>query len=129
MNRSIIRGAVAFGIFVVAGVSARAQAEDAGELFKKSIRPLFASKCFDCHSSQAKELQGNLQLETVEQVLKGGATGPAVVAGDVENSFLLRAIRYQEDDYQMPPRGRLSDEEIALVEKWVKSLAAGPEGR
>jgi hypothetical protein len=58
----------------------------------------------------------------MDQVLKGGATGPAVVAGDVENSFLLRAIRYQEDDFQMPPSGRLPDEDIALVEAWVKAL-------
>ena len=74
------------------------------------------------NSSKADELKGNLKLETLEQVLKGGASGPAIIPGDVENSFLLRAIRYQEDDYQMPPRGRLPDEEVAKIEKWVAAL-------
>ena len=98
------------------------RADEAGMLFEKSVRPLFERKCFECHSSKADELKGKLKLETIEQVLKGGATGPAVIAGDVENSFLLRAMRYQDDDFQMPPSGRLPDEDIALVEKWVKAL-------
>jgi mono/diheme cytochrome c family protein len=99
-------------------------ADEGAMLFEKSVRPLFERKCFECHSSKADELKGNLKLETAELVLKGGATGPAIIPGDVENSFLLRAIRYQEDDFQMPPSGRLPDEDIALVEKWVKALKA-----
>jgi mono/diheme cytochrome c family protein len=108
---------------------ASAAADDAGELFKKSVRPLFERKCFECHSSKADELKGNLKLETLDDILKGGATGPAVIAGDVENSFLLRAIRYQEDDFQMPPSGRLPDDDIKLVEKWVKALQAEDKQR
>jgi mono/diheme cytochrome c family protein len=97
--------------------------EGAAEQFKKSVRPLFERKCFECHSAKADELKGKLKLETLDDILKGGETGPAVVPGDTQNSFLLRAIRYQEDDYQMPPAGRLDDKEIALVEQWIKALA------
>jgi mono/diheme cytochrome c family protein len=107
---------------VVALNSSAVLADEAQMLFEKEVRPLLASKCFECHSSKADELKGNLKLETVADILKGGDTGPAIIPGDVENSFLLRAIRYQEDDYQMPPRGRLPDEEIAKVEKWVAAL-------
>src|SRR5688572_19502326 len=112
MRLLMICGAVCSALSVVlyGGVL---QADDAEELFKKSIRPLFERKCFECHSSKADELKGNLKLESLDDILKGGATGPAVIAGDTENSFLLRAIRYQEDDYQMPPSGRLSDKDIA----------------
>jgi mono/diheme cytochrome c family protein len=104
-------------------------ADDAAELFKKSVRPLFERKCFECHSAKADELKGNLKLETLDEILKGGATGPAVIPGDIENSFLLRAIRYQEDDYQMPPAGRMDDKDIALVEKWVRSLKSEDKRR
>jgi mono/diheme cytochrome c family protein len=100
-----------------------ALAQDAKTQFEKTIRPLFERKCFQCHSSKADELKGNLKLETVEQILKGGDSGPAVVAGDKE-SFLLRAIRYEVEDYQMPPSGRLEDKDIALIEKWVKALGS-----
>lgn len=98
------------------------QADDSAKLFKDSVRPLFERKCFDCHSAKAEELKGNLRLETLESILKGGDQGPAIVAGDAENSFLVRALKYQVEDFQMPPSGRLPDEEIALVEKWIKSL-------
>ena len=97
-------------------------AADAETLFEQKVKPLFAHNCFECHSSQAKELKGNLKVETLDGMLKGGANGPAIIPGDLESSFLLRAIRYQEADYQMPPKGRLADEEIALVEEWVKRL-------
>jgi hypothetical protein len=110
-------------ILITMAIVGPAAADDADSLFKNSVRPLLARKCFECHSAKADELKGNLKLETVEDILKGGATGPAVIAGDIENSFLLRAIRYQEDDFQMPPSGRLPDKDIALVEKWVKALA------
>jgi hypothetical protein len=120
MQRMILKNALALALSSL--LAGWVSADDAAMLFEKSVRPLFQRKCFECHSSKADELKGNLKLETMEQVLKGGATGPAVIAGDIENSFLLRAMRYQEDDFQMPPSGRLPDEDIALVEKWVKAL-------
>lgn len=101
-----------------------ASGDEADQLFKRKVRPLFASKCFDCHSAKAEEMKSGLKLDTLDDILKGGANGPAVVAGDIEGSFLLKAIRYEVDDYQMPPAGRLSDEEIKLVEDWVKKLKA-----
>jgi mono/diheme cytochrome c family protein len=104
------------------GAAASAFADDADKLFTDSVRPLFERKCFQCHSSKADELKGNLKLDSLETILKGGDQGPAVKPGDVENSFLLRAIRFQEDDFQMPPSGRLSDSDVALIEKWVKAL-------
>ena len=98
--------------------------DDSAKLFKDSVRPLFERKCFDCHSSKADELKGNLKLETLESILKGGDQGPAIVAGDPESSFLIRAIRYEVEDFQMPPAGRLADDDIALVAKWIKSLGS-----
>jgi mono/diheme cytochrome c family protein len=111
-----------FVFFLPVSVTAVSAAEDSDKLFTDSVRPLFERKCFQCHSSKADELKGNLKLDSLETVLKGGDQGPAIMAGDVENSFLLRAIRYQVEDFQMPPSGRLSDEDIKLVENWVKSL-------
>jgi mono/diheme cytochrome c family protein len=110
--------AIALGVVLVS----TSHADDADKLFKDSVRPLFERKCFQCHSSKADELKGNLKLESLESILKGGDQGPAIVAGDVENSFLLRAIRFQVEDFQMPPSGRLPDADVALIEKWVKAL-------
>ena len=97
-------------------------AAEADAIFEKSVRPLLESKCYDCHSARSDEVKGNLRLDSLEAIFKGGDNGPAIVAGDVENSFLLRALRYQEADYQMPPSGRLPDSDISAVETWVKLL-------
>lgn len=102
--------------------SASAQGTDSLAVFEAKVKPLLVHHCYECHSEKASELKGNLKLDSLEGIMKGGANGPGVVAGDLENSFLLRAIRYQETDYQMPPAGRLSDEEIVVFEAWVKGL-------
>ncbi|MEX2027452.1 MAG: c-type cytochrome domain-containing protein [Pirellulaceae bacterium] len=101
---------------------AAASGEDVKEQFAKYVQPLFARKCFECHSSKADELKANLKLESVDDILKGGDSGPAIKAGDVAESLLLKAIRYQIEDVQMPPSGKLDDEDIQLVEAWVKAL-------
>jgi mono/diheme cytochrome c family protein len=110
--------------FCILGIVAPASAlaDDAEALYRTKVRPVFEAKCYECHSAKADEIKGNLKLDSVEDILKGGDNGPAVRAGDVENSFLLRAIRYQEDDYQMPPAGRLEDNQIRAIEAWVKAL-------
>ena len=61
------------------------------QTYDKQIKPLFAAKCFDCHSTKADELKGGLKLDTLDDVLRGGASGKTVLPGDVENSFLLSA--------------------------------------
>ena len=47
----------------------------------------------------------------------------AIVPGDPDASFLLKALRYEEADYQMPPAGKLGDEDIQLVERWIRELS------
>ena len=94
--------------------------KDGVELFRKKILPVFEQHCFECHSAKAEELKGGLRLDTREGLAKGGDTGPAVKPGDVEDSLLLRAMRYKEDDLKMPPKGRLPDKVLEDFERWVK---------
>ncbi len=48
-----------------------------------------------------------------------------IVAGDPQKSRLIQAVRYDED-MQMPPDGKLTDVEIAVLTEWVSrsTLAA-----
>lgn len=114
--------AITFFAILALGV-APLRAEEASQLFARKIRPLLETKCFDCHSSRAEDVKSGLKLDTLDDILKGGAMGPAIVPGDAEASFLLKALRYEEADYQMPPAGKLSDEDIQLVEKWIRELS------
>jgi hypothetical protein len=96
------------------------------EFFEKKIRPLLVEKCYRCHSSQAEKLKGGLYLDSQPGMLKGGNSGPAIVPGDPEKSRLIKAIRYTDSDLKMPPTKKLSADEIAALEAWVKRGAPDP---
>jgi hypothetical protein len=97
------------------------------EFFEKKIRPVLAESCSACHSAQSKKPQGGLMLDSIEAILKGGASGqPAVVPGDPEKSLLIKAIRYTDSKLQMPIGGKLPDQVIKDFEDWVKMGAPAP---
>lgn len=98
------------------------------EFFEQKVRPLLVRHCYNCHSREAKKLRGDLRLDTRESTLRGGATGPAVVPGDVEKSLLIQAIRHTGDVPQMPPKDKLSATQIADLEAWVRMGAPDPRG-
>src|SRR4051794_4410877 len=91
------------------------------EAFEKEVRPLLVARCYKCHAAEAKRVRGNLRLDTRAGLLKGGDLGPAVVPGDPDRSPLIRAVRHDDPDLQMPPDGRLTPGEIGTLEKWVRA--------
>ena len=96
------------------------------EFFEKKIRPLLAERCYECHSTEAKKVKGGLRLDTREDLLKGGDTGPALVPGDPDKSRLIEAVRYLNQDLQMPPKSPLKPEQVRDLEKWVQMGAPDP---
>ncbi len=101
------------------GAQASADPEGA-EFFETKIQPIFQEHCYKCHS-HGEKIKGGLVVDSHDGLLTGGDTGPAVVAGDPEKSLLIEAIRYENQDLQMPPKGKkLTDSQIALVTEWVK---------
>ena len=104
-----------------------ADESDAGYVFfEKKIRPLFVKHCYDCHSEEAGERQGGLLLDRRIGWIKGGDTEEAILPGEPNESLLIKAIEYDDDNLQMPPDGRLTDEEIGLLRRWVTLGAPGP---
>jgi hypothetical protein len=97
------------------------------EFFENKIRPVLVKNCYKCHSAESTKVKGELLLDTREGLLKGGKTGPAIVPGDLEKSLLIKAVRYKDEDLQMPPKGeKLSETQIADLEAWVKMGAPDP---
>ena len=94
------------------------------EFFETRIRPLLVEHCFECHSESSKKIQGGLRLDSRSLSIKGGDTGPAVIAGNADESLLIQAIRWQ--DYEMPPKGKLRDEQIKVFEEWISRGAPWP---
>lgn len=96
------------------------------DFFEKKIRPIFIRNCYECHSEESKKLKGSLLLDRRDGWMKGGDSGPVIFPGDPNNSILIKAIRYESSDLQMPPDRKLSKEEIADIEQWVTNGANDP---
>jgi hypothetical protein len=94
------------------------------EHFEKRIRPLFEEVCMECHGSEKQK--GGLRLDFREAWQIGGDSGPALVPGDLDSSRLIHAIRYGDADFQMPPKNKLSTDQIADLEQWVAMGAPDP---
>ncbi len=97
--------------------------------FESRIRPVLIEHCYDCHSRDSDEPGGGLRLDTRQATLKGGNSGPAIVAGRPESSLLLLAMRHAEPKLAMPPADageKLSATVIADFERWIRSGAFDP---
>lgn len=96
------------------------------KFFETRVRPVLAAECYGCHSSGGKT-KGGLALNSLQGFLNGGSSGPAMVLGDVDASAFIEAIRYDDPGFAMPPKTKLSSEQVADLEAWVKMGAPWPE--
>ncbi len=88
------------------------------EHFEAHVRPLLAEHCIECHSGDKPK--GDLRLDTVEGLRAGAAGEPIFVAGDLENSLIVEAVRYEDPFTAMPPDGELADDEVRAIERWIE---------
>ena len=86
--------------------------------WKKEVKPLLEQNCWKCHG--ADKVRAGLVLTTREGILKGGEVGPAVNLEDPSSSLLLQMVSYKDDHYQMPPIGKLPQEKIDVLAKWIE---------
>ncbi len=91
----------------------------------EKVLPLLEARCFECHKASA-EPKGSLVLSSRKAMLIGGDSGPVLVPGKPEQSILMEAVRYES--FEMPPRSRMPDAEVAILEKWIAEGAHWPEG-
>ena len=105
---------------------ASAAAEDPLEFFEKRIRPIFAEQCYECHSAESGKSKGGLVLDSREDILRGGDSGAAIIEKDPERSKLIEAVRWTNQDFQMPPKRALSAAQIGDLETWVRIGAPHP---
>ena len=95
------------------------------EFFEKEVRPIFVEHCQECHSPAKRS--GGLTIASRDLLLKGGDTGPSILPGNPDESELILAVRYDPSGYQMPPDGKLPDELIATLTRWVEMGAPWPD--
>ena len=105
-------------------------ATDAERLFTLKVGPLLEEKCDGCHGGDPNKIKGEFLTLTREDLLKGGETkSDVLVPGDAKKSFILTSLRWEDEDYEMPPKenDRLTKEQIQYLEDWIKAGAPWPK--
>ncbi len=95
------------------------------KFFENKIRPILAESCYGCHAE--KKQKGGLRVDNLAYLNHGGDTGPALVAHKPEESLLIKAVSYTDSDLEMPPDGKLPDDQIAALKQWIAMGAPWPE--
>ncbi len=85
---------ITFGFLFAIASAAQADDLTADELkfFETKIRPVLIAECYGCHSNKSGNVRGGLRLDTKELMAIGGSTGPAIVPGNLVESWLCNAL-------------------------------------
>ncbi len=112
---------------MMAGRLVEVAASDEQVFFEARIRPVLVQHCYECHSSGAAEVQGDLMLDFRDGIRRGGKSGPAVVPGKPAESLLMAALRFET--FEMPPNSKLPNAVIADFERWISRGAVDPRDK
>ena len=119
LRRACVLCVISLGSFATPSTSAAEEPPTEPPDFKTKVMPVLEAKCIRCHG--AKRRGGKLDMQTVEAMLAGGVSGPAIKPGNATKSLLIELIHYNE----MPPKKeepRVSKEELELLRVWINAL-------
>ncbi len=115
-----------FGLLLAFSLPVRG--EDAAaqmKFFEMKVRPVLAENCYQCHGE--KKQKADLRLDSLSAIQKGSRHGDIVVPGKPEESLLIKVVRREDPDLQMPPKKALKSHEVEALEKWVAMGMPWPE--
>lgn len=90
--------------------------------FERDVYPILEANCIACHNVTVSE--GDLILENIAAILKGGGTGPAVVPEKPDESLLLKLASRGEEPVMPPmPNDRqakeLNPNQLGILRQWI----------
>ena len=96
--------------------------------FATEVYPFLKANCLACHN-ESKPKAG-LSLESPQDMLKGGDSGPAIVPGKGADSFLFTTAAHLEDPVMPPANNKskaqnLKPDQLALLKLWIDQGAKG----
>lgn len=104
-------------ILLIGGV-VHAHANDGEAFYRQQVYPILKESCFKCHGGEDK-LKGEFRVTSRAGLLRGGEYGPGYDEADPKQSIFLKMVHYESDEYEMPPKAKLADEKLAILDRWI----------
>ena len=123
--------ALAAGAAVLLTAASGSRALGDASTVPEPVREVFRSHCAGCHKGAFAPKRLKLDAESVPASVAGVASQEKpdlmlIAPGAPEASYLIMKVKGSEgiSGKPMPPAGRtpLTDEEIVLLEEWIKGL-------
>ncbi len=89
--------------------------------FDRQVRPILSDKCYHCHGPDAESRQADMRLDRPD-----GVPEHVIVAGEPDDSELVRRIMSDDESERMPPPEshlELSADEKELLTQWIREGA------
>ena len=107
-------------MWLVLALLAVALAAPVGPSFGRDAAPVLERWCVRCHGP--REQGGGLRLDSYAALMRGGDSGPPVIAGDAAGSLLVAKIE-RRNRPPMPPRRALPRPLVARLRTWIQAGA------
>ncbi|HAB16922.1 MAG TPA: hypothetical protein DCE44_10780 [Verrucomicrobiales bacterium] len=124
MSRQLRLRVRALGVALLVVLPLSAGAAD----YTTTLKPLFRERCYSCHG--ALKQKAKLRLDTVQSIVQGGKSGPALVPGRPDDSLLLQRLTAADAEERMPPEHEAQPFNAAQVDAlrdWITAGAPAPE--
>ncbi len=116
MHPSVWRGPGV--LIVVAALLGRANADPEAKItYDDHVKPVLREHCFTCHNMA--NAKSDLTLDSYAGIIKGGAGGEVVLAGDVDSSRLYQLVSHQEEPKMPPMQDKLADAKLETIKAWI----------
>lgn len=105
---------------------------DEGIRFSRDVAPVLVANCQGCHNPRSANYRRHqFDMTTFQSLMRGGVSGPQIVARDIAGSDLVGHVKGADGLSRMPPGGQnnLADETIAKIEEWINAGALLDAGR
>ena len=92
--------------------------------YVKDVKPLLASRCFDCHGALKQE--SKLRVDTAQAMLDA----EMILPGKPEDSELIYRITTHEPEERMPPEhegAMFIKDEVEIIRQWIANGAIAPK--
>src|SRR5438874_3594254 len=94
--------------------------------YDDDVRPILRIRCFSCHNQNTAK--SDLALDAYNTVMQGGASGAAIVGGDLKKSRLWQLVNHLDMPKMPPEQDKLPAAELTIIKSWIEGGALQNSG-